>query len=171
MNKTELMTEFLNNLSNKYDKQPKDAKPYELHDALSTAVMDSIGEAWETSRSIHQKSRKASYLSMEFLVGRAIYNNLLCTGELDKAKEIFEECGVSLADIEEIKDSALGNGGLGRLAACFLDSAATLDLPLDGYGIRYKYGLFSQSFKDGFQMESADDWTIHGDPWSIRKAD
>ena len=100
------------------------------------------------------------------MVGRAIYNNLLCLGVEDDAREVLSSLGAKLSDLEEIEDAALGNGGLGRLAACFLDSAATLSLPLDGYGIRYKYGLFKQSIVDGFQKEEADDWTKYGDPWS-----
>ena len=113
-------------------------------------------------------SQSAAYLSMEFLVGRAVYNNLLCLGIYNEVNEAFSELGLNLADLEVIEDAALGNGGLGRLAACFLDSAATLGLPLDGYGIRYKYGLFRQTIEDGFQREYIDDWTRYGDPWSVR---
>ena len=89
-------------------------------------------------------------------MGRAVYNNVLCLGIEKEVTEALEQCGVNFADLEEIEDAALGNGGLGRLAACFLDSAAALDLPLDGYGIRYKYGLFKQTIADGFQCEEAD---------------
>lgn len=85
--------------------------------------------------------------------------------------ELLGKHGLSLKSIEDGEDAALGNGGLGRLAACFLDSAATLDLPLMGYGIRYKYGLFRQQIENGFQIEQVDDWTAHGDPWSVRRDD
>lgn len=105
---------------------------------------------------------------MEFLVGRAVFNNLLCLGIYDETEAVLNEMGKSLSELEEIEDAALGNGGLGRLAACFLDSAASLDLPLDGYGIRYKYGLFKQGIENGFQTETADNWTKYGDPWSVR---
>ena len=105
---------------------------------------------------------------MEFLVGRAVYNNLLCLGLLKDTEQAFAAAGSSLSVFEEIEDAALGNGGLGRLAACFLDSAAALSLPVDGYGIRYRYGLFRQDFADGRQTEAPDDWTAFGDPWSIR---
>ena len=114
------------------------------------------------------KGRSASYFSAEFLVGRAVYNNLMCLGLLDDAEALLNSAGASLCSLEEIEDAALGNGGLGRLAACFLDSAASMKLPLTGYGIRYKYGLFKQSIVDGFQKEDADDWTKFGDPWSKR---
>jgi starch phosphorylase len=92
----------------------------------------------------------------------------MCAGVYEDVEEVLNRHGRSLDDLETIEDAALGNGGLGRLAACFLDSAATLDLPLDGYGIRYKYGLFKQRIVDGFQKEEADNWTKYGDPWSVR---
>ncbi len=142
--------------------------PQQLHDAVSRALMLDIHAAWETSRQQHDTHRRAYYLSAEFLVGRAIYNNLLCIGKLDEAREMLDSLGADLDSLETIEDAALGNGGLGRLAACFLDSAATLGLPLDGYGIRYRFGLFKQRFIDGFQQEEADDWARFGDPWSIR---
>jgi starch phosphorylase len=93
---------------------------------------------------------------------------LVCLGIYDEVEALFQENGLSLTMLEEVEDASLGNGGLGRLAACFLDSAAAEDLPLDGYGIRYRYGLFKQYIQEGFQKETADDWTRFGDPWSIR---
>ncbi len=152
-------------------KLPKDLKlasPQQIHNALGDTVMELFSENWAKSREEHLSKRRAAYLSMEFLVGRAVYNNLLCLGIYDEVNSAFSELGLDLADLEVIEDAALGNGGLGRLAACFLDSAATLDLPLDGYGIRYKYGLFKQSIVDGFQREDIDDWTKYGDCWSQR---
>ena len=146
----------------------KQASPQQLHNALGDTVMELFGGSWNESRQEHLSKRRACYLSMEFLVGRAVYNNLLCLGIYHEVEEVFSELGISLADLEVIEDAALGNGGLGRLAACFLDSAATLSLPLDGYGIRYKYGLFKQSIVDGFQREDIDDWTKYGDCWSVR---
>lgn len=113
--------------------------------------------------------RNAYYLSMEFLIGRSFYNNLMELGVLEETKEILEEKGIDINVFEEIEDAALGNGGLGRLAACFLDSAAGLGLPLHGYGIRYKYGLFKQAVENGFQVELPDDWQRFGDPWSVRR--
>ena len=147
---------------------PATATPQQLHDALSRAVMSCIAPAWEASEQKKATVRRAHYFSAEFLVGRAIYNNLLCLGLTQQAEQLLEKSGASLSSLEEIEDAALGNGGLGRLAACFLDSAATLDLPLDGYGIRYRYGLFRQTIEDGFQKEQVDDWARFGDPWSVR---
>ncbi|MCH5204109.1 MAG: glycogen/starch/alpha-glucan phosphorylase [Oscillospiraceae bacterium] len=139
--------------------------PIQLHNALGNAIMRQAVPMMNYSR---PSGRSASYLSAEFLVGRAVYNNILCLGLTDFANDILAEAGANMSDFEEIEDAALGNGGLGRLAACFLDSAATQKLPLTGYGIRYKYGLFRQTIENGFQKEYADDWTRYGDPWSRR---
>lgn len=147
----------------------EDATKYQLHDALGAVVMDEIADTWYESRHAHERARGAYYFSAEYLVGRMVYNNLFALGVLDGVREAFEQKGLDIAQFEDIEDAALGNGGLGRLAACFLDSAATHNLPLDGYGIRYKYGLFKQSFRDGFQQEAADDWQRYGDPWSRRR--
>jgi starch phosphorylase len=146
-----------------------DATTAQLHDALSGVVMAAIAENWYESRHAHERVREAYYFSAEYLVGRMVYNNLFVLGILDEVKREFESRGLDIAMFEDVEDAALGNGGLGRLAACFLDSAASENLPLDGYGIRYKYGLFKQSFTDGFQVESADDWQRFGDPWSRRR--
>lgn len=143
--------------------------PEQLHSGVSAVVMNELRPVWEKSRAVHDGTRKASYLSMEFLVGRAIYNNMLCLGITDDVSAALKAIGADINDMEEIEDAALGNGGLGRLAACFLDSAASLSLPLDGYGIRYKYGLFKQIIENGFQCETADDWSRFGDPWNIRR--
>lgn len=140
----------------------------QLHECISSVVMAEIAERWNASRQKHLANRRACYLSMEFLMGRAVYNNLLVLGIKDDVDEALKMSGRSLAELEEIDDAALGNGGLGRLAACFLDSAAAHDIPLDGYGIRYKYGLFRQAIENGFQREYPDDWQRQGDPWSKR---
>ncbi len=156
-------------LAHPYHTTPAGASATELHQALSAAVMDEIAPRWAESRTRHWNTRHAYYLSAEFLVGRAVYNNLLCLGLTGELDTLLKEKGAGLAAMEEIEDAALGNGGLGRLAACFLDSAATLNLPLDGYGIRYRYGLFKQGVEQGFQTEHPDHWTQYGDPWSIRR--
>lgn len=159
---------FIEKFTGRLPKDLSGATPAQLHNALGDTVMELYAEQWKNARQEHLSKRRAAYLSMEFLVGRAVYNNLLCLGIYDEVKEAFAELGLDFSDFEEIEDAALGNGGLGRLAACFLDSAATLGLPLDGYGIRYKYGLFKQAIVDGFQKEDIDDWTRCGDPWSVR---
>ncbi|MDE6102769.1 MAG: glycogen/starch/alpha-glucan family phosphorylase, partial [Ruminococcus sp.] len=159
---------FIEKFTGRLPKDIKSATPQQVHNALGDTVMELYSDRWNASREEHLSKRRAAYLSMEFLVGRAVYNNLLCLGIYDEVQEVFDELGISLADLEVIEDAALGNGGLGRLAACFLDSAASLALPLDGYGIRYKYGLFKQSIVDGFQCEDIDDWTKYGDCWSKR---
>ena len=144
------------------------ATPKQLHNAVSRAVMTDIIPYWNECEERHNSKRRAYYLSAEFLMGRAVFNNLYCAGLLDEAKAIFAENGADLACLEEVEDAALGNGGLGRLAACFLDSAASCDIALNGYGIRYKYGLFKQGISNGFQTESADAWLDYGDAWSVR---
>ena len=159
---------FIEKFTGRLPKDLSGATPAQLHNALGDTVMELYADQWNNARQEHLSKRRAAYLSMEFLVGRAVYNNLLCLGIYDEVKEAFAELGLDFSDFEEIEDAALGNGGLGRLAACFLDSAATLGLPLDGYGIRYKYGLFKQAIVDGFQKEDIDDWTRCGDPWSVR---
>ena len=168
MDKEKILSEFKRKLAAKYKIQPKDATPQQIHDSLSSVIMDMAASDWERSIQAHDNTRKACYFSAEFLVGRAVFNNLLNLGITDEVEAALKEAGCSLSSLEEVEDAALGNGGLGRLAACFMDSAATLNLPLDGYGIRYKYGLFKQEIKDGFQTETADDWTKYGDPWSKR---
>lgn len=167
MNKSNGLKEaFAYELKSHFGVSPENANGVQLHAALSRAIMGMSHDAFE--KSMETKSRRAYYLSAEFLIGRSIFNNLLNLGLYEEAEKLFEGCGHSLKELEEIEDAALGNGGLGRLAACYLESAATLDLPLDGYGIRYKYGLFKQSFEDGFQKEAPDDWQRCLDPWSVR---
>ena len=153
-----------------YDVTLQEATPQELHEALGEAVMMAISDNWSSSKKARLQQRKAYYFSAEYLIGRLVYSNLYNLSILDEMKQLFAAQGVDLAVLEEIEDAALGNGGLGRLAACFLDSAASCDIPLSGYGLRYKFGLFKQSFDDqGSQKENADDWTKFGDPWSYRR--
>ncbi len=143
----------------------------QLHNAISTAAMIALSPLWAKCEEDRSGKRQAYYMSSEYLMGRMVYNNLYCLGYLDAVKELLAERGVDIAVMEDIEDDAFGNGGLGRLAACFLDSAVTIDVPLTGYGLRYKYGLFKQAFEDGQQVESPDDWAKFGDPWSIRRLD
>ncbi len=153
-----------------YDVSLQEATAQELHEALGSAVMTAIADNWSNSKRTRMHERKAYYISAEYLIGRLVYSNLYNLGILDEMKQIFAERGVDLAVLEDVEDAALGNGGLGRLAACFLDSAASTNIPLSGYGLRYKFGLFKQSFdENGSQKENADDWSKFGDPWSYRR--
>ena len=156
----------------KYGKALEDAKEYEVFNALSLALLEEIVDPWNETTKTYSTVKKAYYLSAEYLMGRALGNNLISMGVYDEVKEVLDEMGINLNAIEEIEeDAGLGNGGLGRLAACFMDSGATMDLPLQGYGIRYSNGLFNQKIVDGAQVEEIDTWLKYGDPWSIRKDD
>ena len=153
-----------------YDVALQDATPQELHEALGQAVMMAVSDNWSKSKKTRMHERKAYYISAEYLIGRLVYSNLFNLGILEEMKALFAERGVDLAILEDIEDDALGNGGLGRLAACFLDSAASTNIPLSGFGLRYKFGLFMQHFdSNGSEVEMADDWTRYGDPWSYRR--
>ena len=158
-------------LRSDYQIELVEASTPQIHKALSNAVMYAISDNWRKARREHEHVRRAYYFSAEYLMGRMVFNNLYCLGILDQIRDLLRARGCDIASMEDIEDAALGNGGLGRLAACFLDSAATHDLPLDGYGLRYKFGLFKQSFKNGYQCEKADDWQRYGDPWSRRRDD
>ncbi len=158
------------NLKYTHDTTLKEASPQALHDALGRAVMMAISDNWAHAKRQRAHNRKAYYISAEYLIGRLVYSNMYNMGILEEMKQLFADRGVDLACLEEIEDAALGNGGLGRLAACFLDSAASTNIPLSGYGLRYKFGLFKQSFDEaGGQKENADDWSKFGDPWSFRR--
>ncbi len=153
-----------------HDVSLREANAQELHEALGEAVMMAISDNWNNAKHTRMPERKAYYISAEYLIGRLVYSNLYNMGILDEMKQLFAQRGVDLAILEDVEDAALGNGGLGRLAACFLDSAASCDIPLSGYGLRYRFGLFKQSFDaNGSQKENADDWAKFGDPWSYRR--
>lgn len=158
-------------LLTKAHKTLSEASAVQLHEVLSSAVMEIITPLWMEREETRKASKQAYYFSAEYLVGRMVFNNLFCLGILDEVRAKLSACGVDLAVLEDIEDDAFGNGGLGRLAACFLDSAVTHDIPLTGYGLRYRNGLFRQSFQDGRQREEPDDWSKYGDPWSIRRDD
>lgn len=154
-------------LKSLYGKNWKNAFAKELYNSTARAIMCHIQDNWTKSQALDIK--RCNYLSAEFLIGRLIYANLLNLDLLNEVKDGLASHGIDINCFEEIEDCALGNGGLGRLAACFLESAATHQIPLNGYGLRYRYGLFKQSFDNGFQKEEADDWLKWGDPFSIRK--
>ena len=153
-----------------HDETLASTTPQRLHDCLGQAVMMAINETWTASKKSRENRRKAYYFSAEYLMGRMVHSNLFNLGLLEQIDAAFKAKGVDLACMEEIEDAALGNGGLGRLAACFLDSAVTCGVALSGYGLRYRFGLFKQRFDEhGSQRENADDWTKFGDPWSYRR--
>ena len=169
MNAKQLIRGAEQRLMTETHKELKDASAAELHNAVSGAAMEALAPLWKKKEEDRFPRRAAAYLSMEYLVGRLVFNNLYCMGLLGDVRELLAERGVDLAMLEDIEDDAFGNGGLGRLAACFLDSAVTCGIPLTGYGLRFRYGLFRQSFVDGRQHEEPDDWARYGDPWSVRR--
>ena len=150
-----------------YGKALAEADATEIYHSVSAAAMCQARKNWGRL----EEGKKVCYFSAEFLVGRLVSGNLVNLGLADQTEELLRENGVDASVLEEIEDDALGNGGLGRLAACFLDSAATHGIAMNGYGIRYRYGLFRQSFENGFQKETADRWLRFGDPWSVRRED
>lgn len=155
-----------------FGKRLEDLSDKEKYIVLSDTLMEEIVPKWMQHAEKTTGGKKAFYLSAEYLMGRALSNNLINLGYLDELKEMLREMDLNYNAIEEEEDDAgLGNGGLGRLAACFLDSAATLGYPLTGYGIRYQYGIFRQKLVDGHQVEVTDDWLKYGDPWSVRRLD
>ena len=146
------------------------AMPRDWWVATALAVRDTIHERMITTQAAHntQNVRRVYYFSLEYLMGRLLSNNLLATGLLNTARLALESLGQNFETIREAEvDMGLGNGGLGRLAACFLDSLATLDYPALGYGIYYEFGLFRQEFVNGHQIEHPDGWMIYGDPWEV----
>ncbi|MDE1653950.1 glycogen/starch/alpha-glucan phosphorylase [Actinotignum schaalii] len=139
-------------------------------EGLSELTMSRLADNWEATTKKYREGQRASYFSAEFLMGRALLNNLVNLGLVEDARKALEDYGLNLTDVlDEEPDAALGNGGLGRLAACFMDSCATLNFPVVGYGILYRYGLFKQSFVDGFQKEEPDPWMENGSPFVVRR--
>ncbi|HEY5611420.1 MAG TPA: glycogen/starch/alpha-glucan phosphorylase, partial [Thermoanaerobaculia bacterium] len=150
------------------------ATPYDVYEALAFAVRDRLMERWfETQSSYYQRDvKRVYYLSLEFLIGRLLRNNIANLGARDAYSSAMQKISYRLEQIEECEfDAGLGNGGLGRLAACLLDSAATVGIPFYGYGIRYEYGIFRQHIRDGYQVESPDSWLRYPNPWEIARPD
>lgn len=137
----------------------------ELYLSVSKAAVKSLGIDWNPEF----QEKKVCYLSGEYLMGRLVYQNLLNLGMFNQFSQLMSEYNLDIRIFEEVWDAALGSGGIGRQAACFLESGATLNLALNGYGIRYRYGLFRQYFENGLQKEKCDNWLSWGDPWSVRK--
>ena len=166
--------EVAKNVKTLYRKSIDEATNQQVFQAVCYAVKDDIIDRWIATHKEYEKknAKTVYYLSMEFLMGRALGNNLINLTYYDSVKEALAELGFDLNFIEDQEpDAALGNGGLGRLAACFLDSLATLGYPAYGCGIRYKYGMFKQGIKDGYQVELPDDWLRDGNPFEVKRSE
>ncbi|MFO3667614.1 glycogen/starch/alpha-glucan phosphorylase [Anaerococcus kampingiae] len=167
--KEKFADQYMENLQRITLKSFEDTSDKDRYDALCDTIMGLINQDWRRSKQKVRKERKAYYLSAEFLIGRSLGNNLINLGIYDEVKELLNEMGIDFEEIEDYEDdAALGNGGLGRLAACFIDSAASQKLSLYGYGVRYREGIFKQAIENGFQVEYGDSWIKDGDGWSIR---
>ena len=163
---------IIDNVKNQFRKTIDEATPQQVYQAVAYAVKDVIIDNWIATQKTFDdlKVKKVYYLSMEFLMGRALGNNIINLGEQKEIREALEELGFDLNAIEDQEpDPALGNGGLGRLAACFLDSLATLNYCAYGCGIRYRYGMFKQEIRDGYQVEVPDNWLMNGNPFELRR--
>ena len=161
-----------NNVKTLFRKEVEEATPQQLFQAVSYAVKEAIIDDWLATQKQYEKDdpKTVYYMSMEFLLGRALGNNLINMTAYKEVKEALEEMGIDLNVIEDQEpDPALGNGGLGRLAACFLDSLATLGYASYGCGIRYRYGMFNQKIRDGYQVEAPDNWLKDGNPFELRR--
>jgi starch phosphorylase len=153
-------------------RDPQRADESDIYKAVAYTLRDIMVEKWiKTQKASYAKGKKrVYYLSLEFLIGRSLTNSLINTGLYDEVRKAIEELGFDMNMLrEEEEDAALGNGGLGRLAACFMDSIATLKIPAYGYGILYEYGLFNQQLIDGYQVESPDNWMRYGSPWVFER--
>ena len=166
--------EVVNSVKTLYRRTIDDATQQQVFQAVSYAIKDTIIDQWIATHKEYEKQNPKTvyYLSMEFLMGRALGNNLINLTYYNEVKEALDELGFDLNVIEDQEpDAALGNGGLGRLAACFLDSLATLGYPAYGCGIRYRYGMFRQEIQDGYQIEKPDDWLADGNPFEVRRSE
>ena len=173
-NKEEFKKSVVYNVKNLFRRTMDEATPAQVFQAVSYAVKDVIIDEWIASQKTYAKedAKTVYYLSMEFLMGRALGNNIINIMAKDEIREVLEEMGFDLNVIEDQEpDPALGNGGLGRLAACFLDSLATLGYPAYGCGIRYHYGMFKQKIENGFQIEVPDEWLKDGNPFEVRRSE
>ncbi len=161
-------------LKRQYGKDIAHANSHDLYDAVAACTREMITSNWMATRAEYEKKpvKQLYYFSAEFLMGRALSNNLINLQIKDAVKEVLSGMNIDYNLVEDQEpDAGLGNGGLGRLASCFLDSLATLDYPGHGYGIRYEYGMFEQHIEDGYQVEYPDNWLRHRDPWEIKRSD
>ncbi|MGH7739702.1 MAG: glycogen/starch/alpha-glucan family phosphorylase, partial [bacterium] len=159
---------FQNNLKYRLIKEPATATAYDRYLSLAYGVLDRLVENWVATQDTYrtQKVKRVYYLSLEFLIGRTLGNSIVNLQVDDTISRAVEELGYNLEELREVEiDAGLGNGGLGRLAACFIDSLATLEIPAYGYGIRYDYGIFRQKIVHGYQVEEPDEWLAFEHPW------
>lgn len=167
--KDKFTDQYMENLQRITLKSFEDTSSKDRYDALCATIMGLINKDWRATKAKFRNERKAYYFSAEFLIGRSLGNNLINLGIYKEVKDLLCEIGIDFEEIEDYEDdAALGNGGLGRLAACFMDSAASKKLGLYGYGVRYREGIFKQEIEKGFQVEHGDSWIKDGDGWSIR---
>ncbi len=174
VNKEQFKKEVAANVKMLYRKTLDEATPQQIYQAVSYAIKDDIIDRWIATHKVYKKQnvKKVYYLSMEFLMGRQLGNNLINLGYYNEIKKALDEMGFDLNFIEDQeRDPALGNGGLGRLAACFLDSLSTLGYPAYGCGIRYRYGMFKQAIVNGAQVEEPDEWLKNGYPFEVKRAE
>ena len=174
MDEETLAEDFRRYFSHHLGRDRRCGSPHYTYEALALTVRDRLMERWRNTRYAYEDTdcRRAYYLSMEFLMGRALSNAMLNLGIDDAAHAALHRLGLELEEVADAEhDAGLGNGGLGRLAACFLDSCATLQLPVLGYGIRYEYGMFRQQIDDGEQLEEPDHWLRNGNPWELERPD
>ena len=172
MDKPALDEDFLRYYNRTLGRDKQHCTDHYLYEALAYTVRDRLMERWKETRFAYeeQDARRTCYLSLEFLMGRALSNAMLNLGITDAVSQVLYEYGIELEEVESAEhDAGLGNGGLGRLAACFLDSCATLQLPVLGYGLRYEYGMFRQDVVNGFQVEEPDHWLRDGNPWELER--
>mgnify|MGYP006415856481 FL=1 len=170
MDRDGLLESMANHIEFSQCKNRYTAEDFDIFRSFALSIRDRLVEFWnDTQQTYHKKKcKQVYYLSLEYLIGRSLKNNLLNLGIIDAGEDAIRKIGYDLEEIQELEhDAGLGNGGLGRLAACFLESMATLELPAHGYGIRYEFGIFKQQFENGAQVEAPDNWLEEGYPWEI----
>ena len=173
MDKKSIIYDFKNYYGNHLAQDKGNASGHYLYSSLAITLRDRLFERMKHTKHTYAetKCKQAYYLSMEFLMGRAMGNAALNLGLDDVSAKAMHDLGLNFEELTELEhDAGLGNGGLGRLAACFIDSCATLQLPVTGYGIRYEYGMFQQSIEEGNQVEMPDHWLRDGNPWELERS-
>ena len=172
MDKKAIDEDFLRYYNRTLGRDKQNCTNHYLYEALAYTVRDRLMERWKETRFAYEEkdARRTCYLSLEFLMGRALSNAMLNLGITDAVTRVLYDYGIELEEVEDAEhDAGLGNGGLGRLVACFLDSCATLQLPVLGYGLRYEYGMFRQELVNGYQIEEPDHWLRDGNPWELER--